>query len=460
MSARDRNTWTWTTSRKITVNSLINKFAVLATVFAFSVCSLHAENVATEVKAVGEGATYKDALYDALTNALAQTKGIQINSAQTRNSAYQEMVTQIDDQYSSDSKMITSTQGSIESKTGGFIQNYEILERSKNEDGLCEIVLLVKTSEYKTPGISPDNRRKIAVIPFRHQAESFQIGKDSVSADALCLEYTQGLVNEFTQTRKFSVVDREYTDEYQSESDYLKSDDVSPGEQAKIGQVLGVDYLVVGMVRDASVREDFFRIQLTGESGYRHSASMTVDYRIMVMATRQVKWSASVTTSLGDGFFRDQAAASSARRMTDKEMGDLLLAASAKELVNSAMDNIYPIRVAAVQSNGDIVLNQGGMSLEEGDRLELYSRGQGIVDPVTGESLGADEVFLGTIVITRVIPKMSYARFDGPADGTPSVGDICRRSKNDASSGAQNAGSGRESSVNRSSSGGVVLPFD
>jgi curli biogenesis system outer membrane secretion channel CsgG len=448
------------------MRNLLKQITVIGVFLGFFGCSLQAENVLSEMQVIGEGVTYKDALNDALTNALAQTKGVQLNSEEVHNTAYQEVSSQLDDQYSSESKLVSSTQGSVSLKTKGFIQNYEILDRYKNDSGLCEVVVSVKTSKYKTPGISPDNRRKLAVIPFRNQMEAFQFGQDVVPGDIFCRQYTQHLVNEFTQARKFSIVDREYGTEFGMEREYLKTDDFSIEEQAKLGQVLGVDYLVVGTIKEAYQKKDFYRVQLTGQTGYKYNASITVDYRIMVMATRQIKWSDSVTTTLGNNFFKEKIKASPSKSLTDKQIRDLLISISAKEVVNSAMDNIYPIRVAAIQPSGDIILNQGGISLEEGENLDLFSRGQAVIDPVTGESLGADETYLGTIVITRVNPKMSYARFVESAYGMPQVGDICRRVKSDPNKPngptpeEMNEKHGRESNVDSSGSGGVYLPFD
>lgn len=417
-----------------------------------------------EYQVTGEGVTYKDALYDALVNGLGQIQGFNLKSVQTRENKVQEISSYLDDQAHSAGNMNSVTSGKIDFKTEGFVQNYEVLDRYTNDSGLWEVVVLLKVSKYETPGISPDSRRKLAVVPFRSTFKNYEFNDETVPGDVLSRELSQQLINEFTQSRKFTVIDRDFTSEYKSERDFLRSGDAAVSEQIKLGEALGVDYLVVGQITDASQTEEYYEVRITGKSGYRHTASMTVDYRIIVMATRQIKWSGSVTTTLDDDFFKEQLRSSPGRLSTER-LRSFIVNKTAKDIVNSAMDNIYPIRVAAIQENGQIILNQGGVTLAEGEILELYGKGEIIYDPVTKESLGSEETWLGAVRVDRVTAKMSYVHLiDGSAVGLK-VGDICRRIKVDPNQGAVspeelNREYGRESNVDRSGSGGVYLPFD
>ena len=88
-----------------------------------------------------------------------------------------------------------------------------------------------------------------------------------------------------------------------------------------------------------------------------------------------------------------------------------------------------------ISARGNIVtLNQGGDLLKEGDIYEVFQFGERIIDPYTKESLGREEIFCGTIQVTRVNPKSSYAKITSSEIEIESVFKpkmfVCRASKN------------------------------
>ena len=80
--------------------------------------------------------------------------------------------------------------------------------------------------------------------------------------------------------------------------------------------------------------------------------------------------------------------------------------------LKKVMGNIYPLRVVAVE-DGEVVLNQGGESVSEGDKYEMFAMGDLIKDPYTGESLGRKETKCGELEIIRVKGKTSDGRILG-----------------------------------------------
>ncbi len=144
--------------------------------------------------------------------------------------------------------------------------------------------------------------------------------------------------------------------------------------------------------------------------------------------------------------------------MRPSQIQQALFTKAAKRIIHRAMANIYPIRVVKRQANGEIILNQGGVTVSNGDVLDVFSKGEKVIDPYTGESLGSSESWVATIKISRVIPKMSYARIVKGEYSHIQNGSICRRQieKGKQSSDAQ----GRSTSVQHKFGGSVVLPFD
>jgi hypothetical protein len=142
--------------------------------------------------------------------------------------------------------------------------------------------------------------------------------------------------------------------------------------------------------------------------------------------------------------------------------GDLiqqaLLQKAAKQVVHKAMDNIYPIRVVSAQSNANLILNQGGVTVSDGEILDVFTKGKKMIDPYTKESLGSAESWVATIRITRVTAKMSYGQVIKGQLSKINKGSICRRQSQAKQ--LHKTSSGRATDVETTPGGGVVLPFD
>ncbi|MCK4790014.1 MAG: hypothetical protein KAV87_40125 [Desulfobacteraceae bacterium] len=430
------------------------KRIVFLFIFLFIGVAAYADEKIHEFEVTGEGTSYKEALHDALVNGISQIYGFKMESEEVRQTKIRELSAYVNDQSKSIGEIDINTQGRIDFKTEGFVQNYEVLSKSMNSSDLYEVNVLIKIASYKTPGISPNSRRKIAIIPFRTNQASYSFRGGHIPSSEISRQFTQKLVTEMTQTRRFTVLDREYMEEFLREKNLVLSADAPVSEQMKIGEVLGVDYLLVGTITEASQKQIPYTIQVTGETGYDYSASFVADYRIMVMATRQIKWSDSVTISLGDAKIKSMVPS-----LRPEKIQQSLLGKAAQQIVHRAIENIYPIRVVKVQPNGELILNQGGVTVSDGEMLDVFIKGERIVDPYTGESLGSSETWAATIKIVRVIPKMSYARVIKGQLATIQNGSICRRIAEKNNQTPRNS-AGRKTDVQTTSGGGAVLPFD
>ena len=90
------------------------------------------------------------------------------------------------------------------------------------------------------------------------------------------------------------------------------------------------------------------------------------------------------------------------------------------------IDGVYPIKIIGV-SGGVISLNRGqGGGLTAGDLLEVFSVGEAMLDPDTGETLGFEETKLGSLRVSEVLSRFSKATFADEPREFPK-GAICRR---------------------------------
>jgi TolB-like protein len=402
----------------------------------------------------GYGSTKELAVVNGLIEAIQQIKGVKVSSVKELKSSLVEMMKERNGVETSRLDFEAMQQNDILSKTEGYVKSYKVLNIERRADGLgWDALLRVEVPVYITPGISPHSRIKIAVMPFRNSKGQYRSIESFVSSEVVSESLVQKLVTEFTQARKFSVLDRDYIAEYLKEKKMLLSPDASINELSKIGEVLGVDYMVVGNIKDFNINNYQYVINVTGEKKYDLSATMLVEYRIIVMATRQIKWSDSISVSLREADFQDLVS-----DFRQDAVEGALIGVVAKKIVVGAMDNIYPIRVVKVDSHSTLILNQGGISLSVGELLEVFNRGEIVKDPYTGESLGAVERRAATVEVTRVTPKMSYADILQGDATEVREGAICRRIMRFADQ--PEISEHRKSNVKTLKKGGVALPYD
>ena len=198
--------------------------------------------------------------------------------------------------------------------------------------------------------------------------------------------------------RRFAVLDRRAGEIYEQEKRLLASDDVDPNEAARLGKVLGADYMLYGTVDRIEVTEERKTIVLTGETRTAVTATARLRYSLLTVATREIGWASSLELQYGvDEDLRTEQAA------------EMLLDRLALHVADEVADSIFPAKVAQVTGWGSFVVNRGGNTVREDDLFEVFALGEAVVDPDTGEDLGRLETTAGVARITSVKPKFSLA---------------------------------------------------
>ena len=371
------------------------------------VCTAFAKDVS--VQATGSGLTKEVAIEAALTQAIRQVKGVDIDSQSVRQSSQVKVNGEKVSGVAIDS--ITAMQ------TSGQVKSYQILE--EHCDAECQVTLKVVIPVYSSPGLSVDKRRKLAVAPFHGEYG---------------WEFSQNLQAALVQSRRFAVLDRQHSEEYEREKALLLSGDTALGEKMRLGQVLGLDYLIVGEVThfDHSREE---QVSLTGETEFIEDMGTDVSYKIINLATRQVKWQ---DTSHTDNMpYADE---------------------SARKVAIEITSAIYPLKIVSNNASS-IVLNQGGKNIERGALYDVFKLGKKLVDPYSHESLGREEIYVGQIEIVKVTTKTSYAHVVNGDHNMMKVGSIARPSAMSERDDIVDEPSDMQSTVETSNAGGVVLPM-
>lgn len=420
----------------------MKKYIILISIFfLFSVqAEVVVDKSSKTVEGLGNGATRTEALNNAIVEALGQLNGVSI----------------VQKSYVSDTSIETTKaesssyiyNKSINRVTKGKVDSYTILEVNKYDEQYevrVEITKTRVTKKYKTPGYSAKNRRAIVIVPSYTNKSIYSVLNQSRDAKDISQRLTQELVSSITQTRKFTVLDREANEAYRDEKLVLRSRDATTNELLKLGQVLGADYLLVTNVTEFNISKDSDSDSIVANMSSSYKTSATIQYRIIAMATRQIKWSNTSSFNFEvEGKTNEQVYLNSLKKLSSNIKTELI-------------ENIYPIKVVNVSSN-KVVINQG--SLQVGTRFEVYKLGKNIIDTYTKESLGRVESKVALIEVIRSLPKMSTAKV---IEGKALKGDICRTINN--SSEGNNlypdiTEEDKPSNTHMNEGGGVVLPFD
>lgn len=286
--------------------------------------------------------------------------------------------------------------------TKGLIISYTIENETKHQEGY-EVRLSINLGQYQPVDERSNlNMYKVAIAPFNVKQDTIDAGDTTTSVVKIGLE--EAIKAQFTQSRKFRIVNRNDDDEaiYQSEIQKISSSS-SAEEKLKLGQKIGADFILTGDVLALSINEK--KSSYYGESFANWRVSATVSYRVIELATMEVKWSNTVTVSLP---------ASEANEYIEANNGSLLEVENrlyhkiGKEIADQVIGAIYPLSVLSVVDN-NIYLNQGGERVKRGSVYTIrYGIGT-VEDSSTGQHTVLDSKPSAKVRVIDVMPKYSIA---------------------------------------------------
>lgn len=383
-------------------------------------------------RAEGFGATKEMALRDALTKAIGQATGIEIST----NSA---MITQVisaeirvDGKQTDSSTLGFSQSDESRSKVDGTIKNYQLIGYSRDDDGMY--IAKVSATVYTYEQDASSQRKKIALLPVENNFSNSSAGRK------LAMKVGQDIEAELVQTRRFAVLSRTDVDKVMGEQRFISGDGVHKSERAKLGNLLGGDVLLSVTIEKGYISTKEKVIKLTGQVKRTTSGELKINAKVISAVTGEVKLSETYSNTYGGRLGNLDA------------MSKDIAAKAVKDLTN----RIYPPLVISVKGNS-IVLNIGGKGVRKGALYTVYSQGESLVDPYTGESLGSVEEEMGTIKLTRVESKFSVGQVVSGGEFAPGM---VARFKSSMKPSANSSSEPSKPAEPAKPEGGVKLPFD
>jgi curli biogenesis system outer membrane secretion channel CsgG len=422
-------------------------------------CSLAlAEDTATkQIQVQGQGSTKDEAIKNGILQAVAQARGIKVGSGDY-SIGYDSGSANIDRTNTGKRVEIDAVsvraEGTLQTTaTAGLVKTYEVIDEKKLDDGTYQVTLKVWVYDHKP--IDKTSRLRLAVMPLKADERSYSFINLTMPGDQLADKLSQKITTALTQTNKFAVLDREHIQEYLHEQKVLFN--TAPiEEQARIGQVLGADYMLVGTITEAGLRiKQSTNEAIAGVSFKEYRADFAFDYRVIVASSRQIKFSDSVRLRLETNDVKQLVTKWEPTDLDYKELVDNLIAKAAAEVVNKLSDRLNPPRIASIAADGNVIIDQGGDRLITGTLLDVFKADKQITDADTNEIIGSTEILVATIRIDKVAPAMSYCSVVSGDTSQLAKGLICRTKSRPAGE-----LEGMKSNVERTPQGGVKLPFD
>lgn len=268
------------------------------------------------------------------------------------------------------------------------------------------------------PARAPAAKPRVAVLEMEDKTSRYSWYQAGRSAQEM-------LITELVKSGKYRVIERDRLKSLMSEKDLSLSGDVDPKTAVRAGQLLGVEFLVVGAVTELGVTDSHASAPgyrgFPGFSVKKQRMDAALDVRAISATTGEIVWSDSKSESTSDSSVYVAGAGGGSQ---DRQKLDRLLRPIVQKLARSLAEAELPtsglggaadasgIAGKVAKAEGTTVfLNVGAEAgVSEGEEFDVFRVGEVIKDPDTGEVLGADEKRVGRVRVTAVKgPRLSTA---------------------------------------------------
>lgn len=373
------------------------RLALVGALFLACSVSLAADKVSlVPVTASAWGPSKDEAVKAALGEAVAQVTGRVIDASSQMEVTSRKSRSNGESTHASEKELAKSYAEAYR----GVVDSYEVVSVLPSEEG-WEATVAARIARLVSSG---SKRKPLAIFPFSYGREAFSILGQSFEPSEASRLLTQLVVDKVTGSRRFMVVDREFLETAQREAILVVNNPMVPMTKLlEVANTVAAEYVIVGQLESLRVTSQSRKLQGFDRSFTSRAATVSVSFRVIDVASNQVKYAGTDVYSFGSNEVSSTAeSVALATQILDK---------AAERLSETMLDAIYPILVAGV-SGDRLTLNQGGDLVKQGSVYDLYRYGEKIYDPYSRESLGREEIPVGTVTISEVRPKMSVAVVD------------------------------------------------
>ncbi len=269
---------------------------------------------------------------------------------------------------------------------------------------MLTLVLLISFLFSAVAGDLQGLKKRIAVVDFQDKSGwGHNIGTGLADM----------LVTELVKTGKFQVIERKELDEVLKEQGLGMSGAVTPQSAAQVGKLLGVELIVLGSVSEFGEKKSGLggsigRLGIGGKFSKR-TARAVVDIRLVNTSTGEI-----VLAETAEG--KESSTSLDGIRVEDINFGNptqwdntILGKASRKAIdkcvkfIEKAMENIpWQGKIIKANPDGTVYMKPGSAGgVKPGMEFVVYRKGEELIDPDTGLSLGSEEQMIGKIKVVQ-----------------------------------------------------------
>lgn len=210
------------------------------------------------------------------------------------------------------------------------------------------------------------------------------------------------LMTYLVKSNKFDVVERGRMEDLLKEQDFSESGYISPKSAVKMGKLIGADYFVMGKIEQLKAVLETKKAPYADTPRPQYDGKMIVNVRIVDSRGGKIVSAAKVQVAHKDLNYND--------KVRPDDFLQALKDKTVKQIVNEVISGVFPVKIVKI-TDGEVYLNRGaGSILEVGSNMTVYSQGESLVDPDTGESLGSAEQAVAELEVTSIQDKFSKAK--------------------------------------------------
>jgi len=227
------------------------------------------------------------------------------------------------------------------------------------------------------------------------------------------------LTTELVQTKKFRVLERAEINKVMQEQNFGQSGRVTAESAAKLGKILGVEYMIIGSVDEFGTASD--GAGAFGVGLKRYTANVGLDIRAIDVATSEIIGAATGKANksvVGVSISNNDILPTNVNFGSD-HFNSSLIGKATREAVQSASKQItktigsgnWKGSIIKVNEDGTVLINGGETAeIKVDDIFAVMKKGEEMKDPETGEVITEEPKEIAELKVVEVKAKYSVCK--------------------------------------------------
>jgi curli biogenesis system outer membrane secretion channel CsgG len=256
--------------------------------------------------------------------------------------------------------------------------------------------ITTEQTDQAPPATASPGRMVVAVDKFENK---------STAPTDLFERLRTRITGEIVNTRKFEVVERERMESIIKEQTLIEQGATKADDGPKAGNLKSACYVIYGSV--LSLGMDAASGTVGDVTASRSAAKVEIQLSFANAETGKILALKEVIATESKGGL--SASGSSASGNMEDQLVESAVRKAAKRVTEELLALVFPSKIIGIDASS-VMVNVTQEQTEIGARYEVYDVGEELVDPDTGDSLGAQESRVGEIEVIRSKPKYAEAK--------------------------------------------------